>query len=112
MASMLAKIAPLFAMGLAVVPVAVQAETTKIAVKYQDLDLTRADHQAKLDTRIARAVTKVCGQTSARTLSLNGGIKACRDKAARVAQNGARVAIARAEQKRAFAANESPIVGN
>ncbi len=116
MTKSMAQLAPLFALGLVAVPVAAQAETASeiptVAVEYMDLDLTRADHQVKLDRRIARAVTKVCGNTSPRTLSQNADISACRANAKQAAQKGARVAIARAEQQRAFASNQSAIVGN
>lgn len=107
----------LVALALVAVPAGVQAEAARaetyaIDISYKDLDLTRADHQARLDRRIAEAVTKVCGRISPRTLSLNNAILACRAEALHAAQGGARVAIAHANQRRAFASSATPMVGN
>lgn len=116
MTKLMAKMATLIALGLVAAPVAVQAEdamiVTKAEVKYRDLDLTRASHQAKLDKRIAYAVTKVCGQASPSTLSLNADIAKCRADALQGAKSSARVAIAEAQQQRALASNPAPVVGN
>lgn len=108
----IAKLSALAALALAAVPMAAQAQTNSVEVSYKDLDLTRAEHQALLDRRIAGAVTKVCGRTSPLTLSLNNEITACRTAAFQSAQNDVRVAMARADQSRALASNDAPVVGN
>lgn len=116
MKTFMSKLTPLCALALVAVPVAAQAKdplgTTSVEVKYHDLDLTRAAHQERLDQRIAGAVTKVCGRASPYTLPLNNEINECRAQAMQSAKSSARVAIAEAQQRRAFASNAEPVVGN
>lgn len=112
MASKILTLASIAAIALAAAPVAAMDEVPSMTIKHSDLDLARADHQAKLDRRINAAVTQVCGQTSARTLSLNEDIRACREAAFANAKRASAQAIARAEQQRTLALRETAIVGN
>jgi UrcA family protein len=64
--------------GIAVSP-AVAGET--VAVPYGDLDLASAAGRARLDSRVFRAATMICGRYDPRELRLSALSRACRDDA-------------------------------
>ena len=65
-------------------------ETVSVAVNYADLNLSSPKGQAALKTRIAAAVTKVCG-TPDNDLSMRMEINKCRAKATHDAYAAAKI---------------------
>jgi len=65
---------PALALALAV-PAA--AEPTSVAVRYGDLDLTKADGRAALERRLTQAALRVCGDRQPRALSLIAAQRRC-----------------------------------
>jgi UrcA family protein len=84
--------------------VAAPAEPTRAEVHYNDLDLTSPQGEKALRTRVARAVTKVCGVADLRELHEQRQIHECRTSARDGAAPQIETALAEARSGRQFAA--------
>lgn len=63
----------------ALAPVSAAAETPRrVTIAHADLDLSRVDHRARLDARIAHAVSGLCGTPSSADLAGQNAADACR----------------------------------
>jgi len=67
---------PALALGLAVVAAPAAAQLT-VAVRYNDLDLTKTAGREVLERRLDRAVRNVCGDRPTRDLNRMDSYKAC-----------------------------------
>lgn len=97
-----------FAGALALSPIPALADElpTRI-VHYADLDLTRPEGVASLETRIAAAARSVCPTDDPRDLGLAMKIAKCRKAARTSAHNQAQLAIADARSGQQVAATRS-----
>ncbi len=89
------------------------ADVKTTSVDYQDLDLSSPKGQARLHTRIKYAVKKVCGSPSAFSLAEKRDLARCVADAMAAATPKAERTIARYNDAKRLAVNESEaIVGN
>ena len=58
-------------------PAAASASTGLVEVQFADLDLSRADHQARLSTRIQRAAELTCERPYIRDLKAMAAFESC-----------------------------------
>ncbi len=90
---------------------ATAGEKSKL-VHYDDLDLASATGQKRFHTRIKSAVNKVCGAPRAFTLAEKVDRQRCIDNAMAQAMPKAEQTIARYQESKRLAANETALVGN
>lgn len=76
-------------MSLILLAAAVPAAAETVTVRYSDLNLTRAEGMATLDSRLADAARRVCS-TGSRDLSVQRQEAACRAETLAAAQGTAR----------------------
>ena len=84
--------AALFVAATATVPVF--AQNVSKAVSYADLDLSSPDGQARLNSRLRRAVQAVCGAANPSELKSLRTVRRCRRAAGEQAGRDAEVVIA------------------
>lgn len=84
--------AALFVAATATVPVF--AQNVSKAVSYADLDLGSPDGQARLNSRLRRAVQTVCAVTNPSDLGERRAVRRCRLAASERAGRDAEVAVA------------------
>ncbi len=88
------------------------ADVNNTLVRYQDLDLSTPQGEARLQTRIKSAVRKVCRSPRAFTMAEKQDLARCQVNALAAATPKAERTIARYKDARRLAANETAIVGN
>lgn len=66
-------------------------ETSSTVVRYDDLNMSSPQGQSALKSRIARAVTKVCGSVTTSNLEERRDVIQCRTKALRNAYAAAKI---------------------
>lgn len=90
---------PALALGLAVVAAPAAAQSN-VAVRYNDLDLTKTAGRDVLERRLDRAVRNVCGDRPSRNLTMMAGYKACIADARASYQNQVELALNNANARR------------
>lgn len=91
---------------------AIAGENSKL-VQYDDLDLSSAAGQKRLETRIKSTVKQVCGYPRAFTLAEKQDQRRCMTNAMEKAMPKAAQTIARYREAKRMAANETAaVVGN
>lgn len=92
LAAALLAVAPWMAPSNAHARVTADSDTVSTAVNYSDLNLSTPRGQVTLKTRIAVAVTKVCGSTGGTTdLAMRLEVNKCRAKATHDAYAAAKI---------------------
>lgn len=71
-------IATLAAFSVAAFSVPANAQPVSVTVEFDDLNLADADDEKRLNYRVARAIDKICGRISPRTLQWNKFVNKCR----------------------------------
>ena len=73
-------------------------EESSAKVKLDDLDLSTASGQVRLERRIARALQEVCGDPRQRHLKIAAHVKACIEQGRQQAAPQVRLAVNRAQK--------------
>jgi UrcA family protein len=112
MASIIARVSASLVLSAAVLSgpafAATPAEQAPTAiVHYQDLNLASEAGARILQRRLARAATAVCPDFDPNDIGKSSAIRACRATALETAQAQAEVALAKARDGKAYAANST-----